>query len=173
MLINYYYILGVSHTATYADIKRAYRSRAKLWHPDVNRSSNAKLQFQLLNEAYHILIDSEKRQIYDHKWKTRYGISFINRKQSGESHRKHYYKAYTSPRYKTKKDETIIERTNIDFMLYITLLIIGGITLVMSIFRLFYEEWEGIDSVSGVLMGVWMLFLLVYGWKFIVKANKK
>ncbi len=172
MLINYYFILGVAHNATDADIKKAYRTKAKLIHPDINKNSNAKTQFQQLSEAYLTLINSDKRKKYDDKWKSRYGYSFIHRKYAGTNSHSNYYKAYTNPNYKTQNKDNSIERTRIDFFLYITLIIVGAIALVMSIFKLIYEEWEGIDSLSGLLMGIWMLFLLVYGWTFIVKANK-
>lgn len=172
MLINYYYILGIPYTATVDDIKKAYRRKAKLNHPDVNKSIRAKANFQLINEAYNILADDSKRRMYDHKWQTRYGMSFLNRKHSTPaSPRTNYYKAYTNPNYYKKKTEQKVEKTIIDVVLFISLLIVGAVSLVMGVVRLVYEEWEGIDNVSGLLMGLWMLFLLLYGWNFLLKAQ--
>ncbi len=50
-----YSILNVSPGASKQDIKRAYWKKAKIYHPDVNNSSDAQKQFVLLNEAYAIL----------------------------------------------------------------------------------------------------------------------
>jgi len=62
---GYYAILGVSLNATAAEIKAAYRHRAKELHPDRNRASDASAQFRLLNEAYEELNDPASRATYD------------------------------------------------------------------------------------------------------------
>lgn len=63
--INYYNILEVSPQASSQEIKLAYRKLAKQWHPDKNKSDQAKLQFQTISEAYQTLSDSQLRQAYD------------------------------------------------------------------------------------------------------------
>ena len=63
---NYYQILGVSEDASEDEIKRAYRRLAKKYHPDKNPGDkNAEEQFKLVNEAYSVLSDKNKRQQYD------------------------------------------------------------------------------------------------------------
>lgn len=62
---DYYAILGVDHTASHPDIKKAYRKLAVLYHPDKNSSSDAKSRFQEINEAYDVLSDAEKKAWYD------------------------------------------------------------------------------------------------------------
>lgn len=62
---GYYAILGVSLNATAAEIKAAYRRRAKELHPDRNRAHDASAQFRLLNEAYGALNDPASRAMYD------------------------------------------------------------------------------------------------------------
>ena len=58
---GYYAILGVSLNTTAAEIKAAYRQRAKELHPDRNRAQDAAAQFRLLNEAYAVLSDPAAR----------------------------------------------------------------------------------------------------------------
>lgn len=61
-----YEILGVSRDATEREIKKAFRSRARELHPDVNHDDpEAEEKFKELAEAQEILIDTEKRSVYD------------------------------------------------------------------------------------------------------------
>jgi len=62
---DFYEVLGVSKTATAADIKRAYRKLALEWHPDRNKSPNSHEKFKEINEAYEVLSDSKKKETYD------------------------------------------------------------------------------------------------------------
>jgi molecular chaperone DnaJ len=62
---SYYEILGVERNATDADIKRAFRKLAQQWHPDVSAEAEAAERFKEINEAYQVLSDPRRRQVYD------------------------------------------------------------------------------------------------------------
>ncbi len=62
---DYYEILGVPRNASQEEIKRAYRRLARKYHPDINKSPEAKEKFKEINEAYQVLSDPEKRKMYD------------------------------------------------------------------------------------------------------------
>ena len=63
---DYYEVLGVAKGAGEADIKKAYRSLAKKYHPDMNPGdAEAEAKFKEVNEAYAVLSDAEKRSQYD------------------------------------------------------------------------------------------------------------
>ena len=64
--IDYYKILGVDRNIPQDELKAAYRKRSKQFHPDLHPDDpKAKAKFQLLNEAYDVLSDPEKRKKYD------------------------------------------------------------------------------------------------------------
>lgn len=62
---DYYEVLGISKTATDAEIKSAFRRLAKKYHPDVSKEENAAEKFKECQEAYAVLSDPQKRKQYD------------------------------------------------------------------------------------------------------------
>jgi molecular chaperone DnaJ len=62
---DYYEVLGVSKSSSIDDIKQQYRKLALKFHPDRNKSSDAGEHFKEISEAYAVLSDPQKRQIYD------------------------------------------------------------------------------------------------------------
>ena len=62
---DYYDVLGVDKNADEATIKKAYRTAAKKYHPDVSTEANAEAKFKEVQEAYEVLNDGTKRSQYD------------------------------------------------------------------------------------------------------------
>lgn len=62
---DYYEVLGVPRGAGEEDIRKAFRRLARQCHPDVSKDGDAEARFKEVNEAYEVLSDSQKRQMYD------------------------------------------------------------------------------------------------------------
>src|SRR3990172_7919786 len=78
---NYYILLGVKTTASFDELKTAYRILAKKYHPDKNpNNTSAEEYFKEIQQAYTVLSDPEKRKKYD--LKIVYGNGFTQQKQS-------------------------------------------------------------------------------------------
>ena len=90
---DYYEVLGVSKTATDEELKKAYRKLAKKYHPDANpdNKKEAESKFKELNEAYEVLSDKQKREMYD-----RFGHSGPQGGFGGASGGNGYYSYTTS-----------------------------------------------------------------------------
>ena len=85
---DYYDILGVSKTASDAEIKKAFRSLSLKYHPDRNSTPEAAEKIREINQAYEILGDSAKRKQYDMEqsmkkyWKTKNEAANFNKSKA-------------------------------------------------------------------------------------------
>lgn len=76
---DYYEVLGISKNATEAEIKSAFRKKAKEFHPDLNKDNpEAAEKFKEAQEAYSVLSDENKRKMYD-----QYGHAGVNGSSAG------------------------------------------------------------------------------------------
>lgn len=80
MTVDYYQVLGVNNNASDAEIKKAYRKLALKWHPDKNpdRKDEADRKFKEISQAYEVLSDKQKREVYD-----RYGLEGLTGLNAG------------------------------------------------------------------------------------------
>ena len=77
---NYYDILGINKDASEEDIKKDYRKMAVKWHPDKNpnNKSEAEEKFKTISEAFSVLSDPNKKEIYD-----KYGEDGVKQQENG------------------------------------------------------------------------------------------
>ena len=77
---DYYSILGVKKGASDEELKRAYRKLALKYHPDKNKAAGAEEKFKEIGEAYDVLSDPKKKQVYD-----QFGEEGLNKKNWNKS----------------------------------------------------------------------------------------
>lgn len=94
---DFYKILGIQKGANDDEIKKAYRKLALKYHPDKNKSASAEERFKEIAEAYEVLSDKKKRDIYD-----QYGEEGLHGGApgggSGESGQQFSYEFHGDPR---------------------------------------------------------------------------
>lgn len=100
---NYYELLGVSQDATQEEVKKAYKMKAKQYHPDVNQNPNATAIFQSITAAYEVLSDLSLRQKYDNELRKENRDNTFTTESSSQAEyttQYFYYSSYT----KTKEE---------------------------------------------------------------------
>ncbi len=127
---NYYSVLGLTEDASEEEIRRAYRSLAKKYHPDINKSHDAQTRFILINKAYEMLIDRQKRLAYDHKMEAtadpfrRYAVWVQEQKARQEADARKRYQEFIR-----KREEVQNSRLYYPYMITLYL----GAILLMSV----------------------------------------
>jgi len=166
MELNYYKILDVPQNASSNEIKRAYRLKSKLLHPDKNNSPNAKVLFQILNEAYRTLIQPEKRRWYD--FKLQYpSTTNINQdyKRKRPPAYESYYKSYQYNQQQNQAGKAFSKyrKTLLDKILFYFLVVVGIFAIIFSVLDLIFVKFEMKYS-GGLIFGVWFLLIMFLGW---------
>lgn len=172
--INYYELLGVEKTATQEEIKKAYRTQAKKWHPDVNKDEKAPEISKKLNEAKNILLDEEKRKEYDNYLKELSNQTYKNLKPKEQTN------TYNKNTYNDYKEETYTKWQY--FKLYLKYYKISPIkkiisfilviieTIICSILQIFnyllalilYYLGDLLSSIFLIIMFSYTILLAIY-----------
>ncbi len=162
---EYYQILGLSSTASIDEIKRAYRQKARMYHPDINNSPEAKDLFILATEAYEFLIanhglladdDEAFRQAMDDWRKYRQDRS---RMRANAYARASYIRFKKTKFYRTTR---ILDGTSIIFSLIISIVVI-----IYTIFGYIYRLKHPLPDDQNPTVLSFIMFLMV-GMLFLV-----
>ncbi|MFV0246659.1 MAG: DnaJ domain-containing protein [Mycoplasmatales bacterium] len=150
---DYYEILGVTRSATPDDIKKAYRSLAKKYHPDIYKGEDREQKFQQINEAHDTLSDPDKRARYDQVGHSSYSnqSKYGNRSTSGNPYGN--YSGYTNINIVSWKDLKLSTR----------LLIILGLILIFILLIMF---------VVFILPALLFILVMILIFRFILSFFK-
>ena len=167
MAINdYYEILGIQSNASIDDIKKAYRKKARLYHPDINPDPDAKDHFISITEAYDFLIanyqkiktdDQIKQQAMDDWRKYRQDRS---RKRASVYARSSYETFKSSKFYKTTR---IFDRTSIIFSFIVSIMV-----LTYTVYGYFFRLNHPIPGLEKPSVFAFIMLLLLGMIFFIV-----
>lgn len=125
--MNYYDILGISNTATNSEIKKAYKTLVKKYHPDVfeGDKSVADSKIKQLNEAYEVLSNADERAKYDeallsvsnenttssNNYSNSQTTDYDVYKKYDDLYKYDYYKKYTTNYYGVSRDDLHNEKS--------------------------------------------------------------
>lgn len=172
-MYDYYKILEIPRDASLDDIKKAYRIKAKLVHPDVNNSPKANEVFAVVNEAYDVLCDETKRYLHDVK------LNYADTAKADAERKKHYYgssvknNSYTNSfqydwnsfenvAYKEKTDEDYYKQAPVFYNLFfLSGMTIGFIIIIVMLVGTFKHYWP----FPFVLISITGFILVREGWK--------
>ncbi len=169
---DYYQILGIQRNASYDEVRRAFRQKAKTTHPDVNSNNSAHASFQKINEAYQVLKDETKRKDYDIRLRTGNFTTKVHYRPahspsaSSSPKQTTYKKYYRHGRYQRsyKRAEPPKWEKVMDFLLFLTLLIAGVFAVSWGFYRLAIKPVPNYDPLPGFIGGIAFTSILVYFW---------
>ncbi len=138
LLSDYYLILGLSTDASVDEIKRAYRQKARLYHPDINHSPDAMEMFIKVTKAYDFLMSCRKKEGLDEEAFNKVMEEWKKYRQEKSARRANIY-ARTSYRHFTNtkfyRSTRILNGTSIIFTFAISVLVLV-FTVYGYLFRL-------------------------------------
>ena len=171
----YYQVLGLDPGCSMTDIKRAYRVKAKLYHPDLNRSADAQEKFIEVNEAYEFFLarDYRARQAQvEEKMSTAEMQEMFNewmrrermraRARAARAAKKKFEEFRNSPLYRTSNLLSI----GADYFV----IFIGTLIILVPVFGVYYRtQADGFINPNGVFAAV---MLIIVGTVIIVFSAK-
>jgi thiamine pyrophosphate-dependent acetolactate synthase large subunit-like protein len=164
-LSDYYQILGLPVNSSVNDIKKAYRQKARIYHPDINPSPEAKDMFILATEAYEFLIANHERISTNDE---AYRQAMENWRKYRQDRSKQRANAYARASYvrfkKTKfyKTTRILDGTTIIFSLTISIIMV-----IYTVFGYIYRLGHPIPEAEQPTIFVFLMLLTV-GMGFVV-----
>jgi hypothetical protein len=168
VLTDYYKVLGLSTEASVEEIKKAYRSKARLYHPDINHGPDAKEHFIAITEAYDFLIANHEKIISDEQ---AYYQAMDDWKKYRQSRSRRRANAYARTRYSTFRNTSFYKTTRIfDGTAIIYGFIISIMVIVYTVIGYFYRLHHPIPGLEKPSLFAFIMLLLL-GILFLVISS--
>ena len=181
MLVSEYYaILGLPVNSSIEEIKKAYRIKARLFHPDINHAPDAKDKFIKATEAYDFLIANHEKGLLDDKDYFRIVEEWRKYRQDRSRQRAQYYARSSYIRFKNSKyykSTKILNASSviINFSIAVTVLILTIFGYILKLRDQVHGE-ERSNLLSFILLLFISLILLIVSFiylKAFIETNKK
>jgi len=156
---NYYEILGIQSNASIDDIKKAYRKKARLYHPDINPAPDAKDHFISITEAYEFLIANYQKiktddQLYQQAMEDwRKYRQDRSRKRASVYARSSYETFKSTKFYKTTR---IFDGTSIIFSFIVSIMV-----LIYTVYGYFFRLKHPIPGLEKPSVFAFIMLLLL------------
>jgi hypothetical protein len=158
-ITDYYEILGIQSNASFDDIKKAYRKKARLYHPDINPAPDAKDLFISITEAYEFLIANHEKirtddQLYQQAMEDwRKYRQDRSRKRATVYARSSYGTFKSTKFYKTTR---IFDGTSIIFSFIVSIMV-----LIYTVYGYFFRLKHPIPGLDKPSVFAFIMFLLL------------
>lgn len=163
---DFYAILGVSPLAGEAEIKRAFRKLAVRYHPDKNRSPEAKALFQEINEAYDTLGDPEKRAVYDGRRNDPLDDIIAEPVRTHRDPAYHRQTAYPRPPRHEPPASYVLMRDYLKYVIWICRIgFVVSALFFLDYFLPYHQQNERIREIYGVRFGRSTAYYVVLTWE--------
>lgn len=154
MQFDYYQILGVTKNATQSEIKSAYKTLAKKYHPDKHGGNEiAEEKFKLINEAYQTLSDTKKKANYDWSFFQKSSDTNTPEYKYQTSYTTNYHRNFSFGKFQPKDNEqrnrpSNYQKGNLKFYIiaFICIIIIGSFGLTIGFFMNQYAAKEHLEK---------------------------
>jgi thiamine pyrophosphate-dependent acetolactate synthase large subunit-like protein len=158
-LTDYYEILGLPVNSSVEEIKKAYRKKARLYHPDINPSENAKDLFISATEAYEFLIANHEKINYNDQ---AYNQAMEDWRKYRQYRSRKRATAYAKTSYKTFRNSRFYKTTRIfDGTTIIFSFIISIMVLTYTVYGYIYRLRHPIPGLEKPSVFAFIMFLLL------------
>ncbi len=155
---DYYEILGITSSSTLDEIKRAYRKKAREFHPDINPDPEAKDLFIAVTEAYEFLMTYRQKTLSDQE---AYDQAMEDWRKYRQDRSRYRARAYARAPYHKFRDTNFYKTTRIfDGTTIILSMIISILVLSMTIFGYIYRIHHPIPGLKDPTVTMLIIFTL-------------
>ncbi len=179
-LSEYYEILGLPVNSSLDEIKKAYRKKARMYHPDINHAPDAVNQFIKITEAYDFIIANHESMISGEADFEKLIEEWRKYRQERSRQRARFYASSTYNRFRNSKyykSTKILNASSVIFNFVISILVLTY-TILGYIFRI-HHPLPGIDNpsvITFILLLIFSLILIVVSFIYLkayIETNRK
>jgi hypothetical protein len=156
---DYYLALDLQRGCTVDEIKKAYRKKAREFHPDINHTPEAKDMFILVTEAYEFLLSNTERLKNDSEAYDRAMDEWRKYRQSKARYRARAYSRTTYVKFRNTsfyRSTRIFDGTTIIFSLLVSVMV-----LIVAVAGYFFRLHHPIPGVESPTISILLVFLLL------------